>query len=84
MLEHEREAFGYGYHDSGELSCRPDGRPVHPDTITRRFNRLVDRAGVPWIRLHDVRHTYATVSQIGRVASDASFPEKRDRGAVRV
>jgi integrase len=33
---------------------------VPPDTITR--NRLVDRAGVPRIRLHDVRHTYATLS----------------------
>jgi hypothetical protein len=35
---------------------------VHPDTITDRFNKLVDRAGVKRIRLHDVRHTYATVS----------------------
>lgn len=26
------------------------------------FNRLADRAGVPRIRLHDVRHTYATLS----------------------
>jgi hypothetical protein len=32
-------------------------RPVHPDTITDRFNRLVDRAGVERIRLHDARHT---------------------------
>jgi len=38
------------------------GRPLHPDTITTRFNRLVDRAGVPRIRLHDVRHTYATLA----------------------
>jgi len=44
------------------LVCHPDGRPVHPDTITDRFNRLVDRAGVKPIRLHDVRHTYATTS----------------------
>jgi integrase len=35
---------------------------MHPDTLTRRFNRLVDRAGVPRIRLHDVRHTYATIA----------------------
>ena len=35
---------------------------MHPDTITARFSRLVDRAGVPRIRLHDVRHTYATMS----------------------
>lgn len=30
--------------------------------MTRRFNRLVDAAGVRRIRLHDVRHTYATLS----------------------
>ena len=30
-------------------------------TGTRRFNRLVDKAGVRRIRLHDVRHTYATL-----------------------
>jgi integrase len=62
MLNAEREAFGDSYHDSGWLVCHPDGRPVHPDTITSRFNRLVDRAGVKRIRLHDVRHTYATTS----------------------
>jgi integrase len=38
------------------------GERIHPDTLTRRFNRLVDRAGVPRIRLHDVRHTYATMA----------------------
>ena len=62
MLDTEKEAFGDDYHDAGWLVCHPDGRPVHPDTITDRFNRLVDRAGVKQIRLHDVRHTYATAS----------------------
>jgi len=62
MLDAEKEAFGDSYHDAGWLVCHPDGRPVHPDTITDRFNKLVDRAGVKRIRLHDVRHTYATVS----------------------
>jgi len=45
MLDTEKEAFGDSYHDSGLLVCHPDGRPVHPDTITDRFNKLVDRAG---------------------------------------
>ncbi|HEY7272784.1 MAG TPA: site-specific integrase, partial [Actinoplanes sp.] len=61
-LDEEREAWGAHYDARGFLFCRPDGTPVHPDTITRRFNRLVDRAGVPRIRLHDVRHTYATLA----------------------
>jgi integrase len=62
MLDKERRAFGQSYHEHGKLFCHPDGKPIHPDTITRRFNRLVDAAGVPRIRLHDVRHTYATLS----------------------
>jgi integrase len=67
MLDKERAAFGASYYTGGHLFCRPDGKPIHADTITRRFNRLVDRAGVPLIRLHDVRHTYATVSLDGGV-----------------
>ena len=51
-------------HDAGhgELMRYPDGRARHADTITRHSNRLVDLAGVRRIRLHDVRHTYATLS----------------------
>ena len=44
------------------LMVNEEGRPLHPDSITARFNRPVDRAGVPHIRLHDVRHTYATLA----------------------
>ena len=59
MLDREKRRHGSGYHDTGRLFCHDDGRPINPDTITRRFNRLVDRAGLPQIRLHDVRHSYA-------------------------
>ncbi|AEH08444.1 MULTISPECIES: site-specific integrase [Protofrankia] len=62
MLDRERESWSGDYPDHGKLFVYEDGRPIHPDTITRRFNRLVDRAGLPRIRLHDVRHSYATVS----------------------
>jgi integrase len=55
-------ALGASYPNSGHLFVFEDGRCPHPDTITRHFNKLVDRAGVPMIRLHDVRDTYATLS----------------------
>jgi len=42
------------------LFCWRDGRPPHPDTITRRFKKLAAVAGLPEIDLHDVRHSYAT------------------------
>jgi len=62
LLDEERRAFGPGYPSQGLLMVNETGRPLHPDTITARFNRLVDRAGVKRIRLHDVRHTYATLA----------------------
>ena len=62
-IESERDAFGAAYPDHGKLMCFEDGRRLHPDTVTRKFNRLVDQAGVRRIRLHDVRHTYATLAR---------------------
>jgi integrase len=63
MLDKEKEAFGSAYPNHGKLMCYEDGRRLHPDTVTRRFNRLVDRAGVRHIRLHDIRHTYVTLAR---------------------
>ena len=34
---------------------------MHPDKLTQTFDRLVRRAGLPVIRLHDLRHTHATL-----------------------
>ncbi len=38
-----------------------DGHPVHPHALSQAFERLVARADVPTIRLHDLRHTHATL-----------------------
>jgi len=39
-----------------------DGRPVHPNVVCQRFNRLSERCGLPHIRLHDMRRSYATAT----------------------
>jgi hypothetical protein len=67
MLDAERAVAGEPYQDHGLLFCWEDGRPPHPDTITTRFNRLAQAAGLPRIRLHDVRHSYATAGRLARV-----------------
>jgi integrase len=72
MLDREREEFAPDYHDHGVLFCWENGKPPHPDTITRRFKRLAASAGLPEIDLHDVRHSYATAAR-SEVASGASF-----------
>lgn len=40
---------------------RADGGPHHPDLFTQSFERAVKRLGLPRIRLHDLRHTHATL-----------------------
>lgn len=37
-----------------------DGGPLNPRTISTRFNQAIAAAGVPRIRFHDLRRTYAT------------------------
>ena len=44
------------------MFLRPDGRPVHPGYLTRRFRDLVKRADVPPVRLHDLRHGAASLA----------------------
>jgi integrase len=41
--------------------CAGEGKPINPNNLYRNFAAIVDRAGVPTIRLHDLRHTHATV-----------------------
>ena len=48
----------------------PDDRPLHPDTITSLFHRHADAAGLPRIRLQDVRHSYATAGISPKVLSE--------------
>ncbi|MFY1597059.1 site-specific integrase [Micromonospora sp. WMMD737] len=57
-----RVGAGKVCHDSGYVFISPDGLPLHPGYLTQRFRLLVDRAGLPPIRLHDLRHGAATLA----------------------
>lgn len=60
--ESEVVAWGHGYQHSDLVFRREDGSPVHPDSFSQAFEREVRKAGLPRIRLHDVRHTHATIA----------------------
>ncbi|WP_325049935.1 tyrosine-type recombinase/integrase, partial [Micromonospora radicis] len=49
-------------HDSGYVFTSPDGLPLHPGYLTQRLRLLVNRAGLPPIRLHDLRHGAASLA----------------------
>lgn len=57
----ERLLFGAGYTDEGLVFCREDGVPLHPDRVTQLFRRHSAAAGLPWIKVHGLRHTHATL-----------------------
>ena len=47
--------------EGGTVFTRTDGEPVHPHALSQTVSRLQRSAGVPTIRLHDLRHTHATL-----------------------
>jgi integrase len=38
---------------------RPDGSPINPNAVTLAFRRIIKKAGLRGIRIHDLRHTHA-------------------------
>lgn len=59
----ELRGFPTEVEGAGDLVFRDEaGEAVPPDWFSREFRQLVEEAGVPIIRLHDVRHTYATLA----------------------
>lgn len=64
---HERLLVGAGYAEHDLLFCKPDGQPYHPDRFARVFTRQAARLELPAIRLHDLRHTWATLALLSGV-----------------
>ena len=58
----ERDLLGRDYDDTDLVFCREDGTPIWPRTLSRAFAQHTDAADVPRIRLHDLRHTHATLA----------------------
>lgn len=57
----ERLAAGEAYDDGGWLLADELGRPYYPDSISGMFDKRVRALGLRKIRLHDLRHTAATL-----------------------
>ena len=57
----EKLKAGEAYLDGGYVLADELGQPYHPDTVSDTFERLVNAAKLPKIRLHDTRHTAASL-----------------------
>ena len=53
---------GGAYHDNDLVFAGCLGEPIGPEKVTQRaFKPLLKRTGLPEIRFHDLRHTFATL-----------------------
>ena len=52
---------GEGWHDTGYVFTTRSGLTVEPRNLSRAFARLAGTAGLRPIRLHDLRHTVASL-----------------------
>jgi integrase len=58
----ERAEWGAEYHDQDLVIAKENGNPIHPHTFSQSFERIIQRAGLRTIRLHDLRHTHASLA----------------------
>jgi integrase len=66
--EEERAFLGATWKDGGLIFAGETGAPILPSNLHRHFHLLLERAGLGSIRLHDLRHTCATL--LGERTSD--------------
>ncbi|HVV76327.1 MAG TPA: tyrosine-type recombinase/integrase [Mycobacteriales bacterium] len=57
----EARGWGESWAESGYVFVREDGAPLHPESISQRFDRLIAKHKLSRIRLHDCRHTAASL-----------------------
>jgi len=65
----KREALRAGHGEENEIIFHRNGKHMEQNYIRRVFKRLLMRAGLREIRLHDIRHTFASL-----LLSDGASP----------
>ena len=61
QLQEQRQWDGAA-NDSGYVFAKGDSTAYHPEVVSRFFRQAVKQAMLPEIRLHDLRHTHATLA----------------------
>jgi len=56
-----RQSLGQALSDDDLVFCQLDGKPLLPDSITHAWMKLARRVGLKGIRLHDARHSHASL-----------------------
>lgn len=57
----QAQRIGDRWQNSNRLFTTADGKPIHPDSITRWFHDFIKAHDLPDISIHSLRHTNATL-----------------------
>src|SRR3990170_5414573 len=60
-MKRSRALLGVALKDDDLMFAWPDGRPMLPDSVSHAREKLVNRLGLKGVRLHDTRHTHASL-----------------------
>lgn len=74
VRDQEKHLVGSYWHETGRLFTNTVGEPLEQSWLSKELNKLLESAGVPHFRFHDLRHSSATFMDMvkirGRVRSD--------------
>ena len=59
--EEMRQALGSTLTEDDLVFCHVDGKPLLPNSVSHAWTKLASRTGLKGIRLHDARHTHASL-----------------------
>lgn len=71
--DREREFAGTEWHDEGWMFAQENGKPIDSKADRTEWHEVLAEAGVRVARLHDARHTAATVLALLEVAPRAAM-----------
>ena len=68
-IEKCKKLFGNKYnHEYDEYLCVQDnGKLIRPNYYSKRFKKIIEKHNLPEIRLHDIRHSIATILRMNNI-----------------
>lgn len=61
LYDEQKAIVGDFWHESNRLFVQDNGKPMHPDTVSKWFVKFVQKIGLPYLNFHGLRHTNATL-----------------------
>ena len=78
-----RMALGGAWHDGGFVFTKDDGSPLDPEKVTKEFAKTAKVAGFSGLRLHDLRHSHASL-MLKAGASPKAMSERLGHASISI